>query len=145
MDGKFVQRTEALLNEKSINPSTARPSVVQLNSEAADPTTVPVPPSPPAKKKKIKPQLSVPTSAGQISGNWQGLQKSLGLKDRPKRPARVSDVKSDVAVHEPAPEAEIPNAVADTFVKTKSFSGYGVFCEKIADFGQSETGLAFAA
>ena len=92
-------------------------------------------PLPPQKKKKIKPTLSVPTSPGEISGNWQGLKKSLGLKDRPKRPVQVSDVSTadsvvgvdGSVVDAIAAEPEIPNAVADTFVKTKSFSGYDYF------------------
>lgn len=83
----------------------------------------------PLSKRKVKPKLTVPTNAAEVSSNWANLRKALGP---PKRPPRLrpaaKTAESASAVTPPADpkgvaEVEMPVADAETFVKVKSFSG----------------------
>ncbi|XP_055351360.1 RNA exonuclease 4-like [Paramacrobiotus metropolitanus] len=86
-------------------------------------------------RKKKKPLLTVPTRATiDVSKNWTQLKTAIGAGRRPKRivqPATAASTQSDpnsaetASVANPAVGeiAEIPEATAETFVKTKSFNG----------------------
>ncbi|OQV25059.1 RNA exonuclease 4 [Hypsibius exemplaris] len=130
-ESRFQQRTRELLGDRSFVPAALERDLQVRNGEGRKTTSVVSAPAVP-RKKKIKPPLSVPTSAGQVSNNWKGLQKSLGLRETPRRPPprakkdveEAMDATADGVVGVGADgEAEIPSASADTFVKTKSFSG----------------------
>lgn len=79
-------------------------------------------------KKKIKPALSVPSSAKDVSSNWETMKVFIDATKMPrpawkKPPAPPATSVSVKPTAEPYIAGEIPNATADSFVKTKSFAG----------------------
>lgn len=81
------------------------------------------------KPKKIRPKVKIPESPDQISSNWMNLQKSLGMEDKPRKkraippPKVVESSSTSLVLPKEELPAELPEADASTFVKTKSFSG----------------------
>ncbi|GAU95628.1 hypothetical protein RvY_07215 [Ramazzottius varieornatus] len=121
-DARYGNTATSSAHRKEPQPevSMLKPSYIK-NSEVKDASQ----PS----KKKSKLTLSVPSSAKDVSSNWETMKVFIDATKMPrpawkKPPAPPATSASVVptAQAEPASE-EMPNATADTFVKTKSFSG----------------------